>query len=109
MNEECTNARGICHWIEFSIVASRVMIAAEKCFAFAPAAAADDLAVKLDDEISSIANQLSIHAEDRAKRGIHLRNGIIRRLQSVNRERDQLLQRGNVIFVREPQFPILFQ
>ena len=78
------------------------MIAAEKCFAFAPAAAADDLAVKLDDEISSIANQLSIHAEDRAERGIHLRNGIMRRLQSANRKRDQLLQYGNVIFAREP-------
>ncbi len=102
MNEECTNARGICYWIEFRIVASRVMIAAEKCFAFAPAPATDELAIQLDNEISSIANQSSIHAEDGAERGIHLRNGIMRRLQSANRKRDQLFQCGNVIFAGEP-------
>src|SRR5207247_10329288 len=102
MNEECTNARGVCHWIEFRIVASRVMIAAEKCFAFAPAPAADEFAIKLDNEISSIANQSSIHAEDGAERGIHLRNGIIRRLQSVNRERDHAYQRGTVSSAGEP-------
>ena len=86
MNEKCTDTGWVGRWIELSIVAAGVMIAAEKCFAFAPTAAADDLISALNDKVSSVADQLSIYAKDRTERGFNLRARIMARLQSANRK-----------------------
>jgi len=73
MNEECADARRAGCWIELGIVAARLVIAAKKCFAFAPAAAADDLPPVgsghparrrvLDNKIRLVANKLPINAK----------------------------------------------
>ena len=64
MNEKCADARRIVRGIQLGIVAAGLMIAAKKRFAFAPAATADQFAILLDYEVSSVANQLSIYAKN---------------------------------------------
>jgi hypothetical protein len=54
------------------------VIAAKKCFAFAPTAAANEFTFVFDDKVSSVADQLPIHAEDQAKGAVHLRGGVVR-------------------------------
>lgn len=88
MNEKCTDTGWVGCRIELGIVAASVMIAAEKCFAFAPTAAADNLVSALNDKVSSIVDQLSIYAKDGTERGFNLRARIIVRLQSANRKRN---------------------
>ena len=81
--------RRIGRGIELGVIATGLMVAAEKRFAFAPTAAADnggrnsatpDRRVlagarpsNLDDIVRSIADQLSIHAKDSSERRAHLR------------------------------------
>ena len=77
MDEKRTDARRIRTWIKLGVIAIRLLIAAEKRFAFAPAAAANDVAAVLNDKIGSIKDQLSIHSKGRTDRRFHLRGGII--------------------------------
>ncbi len=101
MNEKCTDTGCIACRIQLGVVAIRLVVAAEKCFAFAPTAAADDLvsgcraegrrasrSPVFDNEIRFIANKLSIYAKDGTERGFYLLFGIIRRSQSAGGERN---------------------
>jgi len=86
MNEKRTDTRRVACRIQLGGVAVRLVVAAEKCFAFAPTAAADDLVSTLNNKVSSFVDQLSIYAKDRTKRRFYLRPGIVVRLQSANRK-----------------------
>ncbi len=101
MNEKCTDTGCIACRIQLGVVAIRLVVAAEKCFAFAPTAAADDLvsgcraegrrasrSPVFDNEIRFVANKLSIYAKDGTDRGFYLLFGIIRRSQSAGGERN---------------------
>ena len=106
MDEKRADARRIRAWIKLGIIAIRLVIAPEKRFPFAPAAAADDFAAVLNDKIGFIEDQLSIHAKDRTECGVHLRGGIIGGLQFAHRKRNQFFNRANVVFGGNTQFPI---
>ena len=51
VNKECANLCGFKTRIEQARVAFRKLVAAEKCFAFTPAAAADDYVVRFPNKI----------------------------------------------------------
>ena len=98
MNEKRTDARRFARGIQFRIITTGLMIASEKRFAFAPATAANQLAITchagvgrrrgFNGEVSCVADQLSIDAEDRAERALDLRGRIIIRAQAAGRERN---------------------
>ena len=50
-----------------------MLITAEACAAFAPAAATDDQAFVLDRKISAVLNQLPVNAKNLPDGGVHLR------------------------------------
>src|SRR2546423_7474811 len=60
VNKKCADLCAFKTRIEQAGVAFGKLVAAEKCFAFAPAAAADDYVVRFRNKISSIFNQHAI-------------------------------------------------
>ena len=106
MDEKRADARRVRTWIKLGIIAICLVVAAEKRFPFAPAAAADEFDAVLNDKIGLIEDQLSIHPKGRTERRFHLRGGIIGGLQSAHGKRNQFFNCANVVFGGDPQFPI---
>lgn len=101
MNEKCADTGCVACRVQLGVVAIRLVVTAEKCFAFAPTAAANDLvsgccakgrrafrSPVLDNEIRFIANKLSIYAKDGTERGFYLLMGIIWCSQFAGGERN---------------------
>src|SRR5213079_2870493 len=62
VNKKRADLCGVKTRIEQGHVAFGKLVATEKCFAFTPAAAADDYVVRFRNKISSIFNQHAIHS-----------------------------------------------
>lgn len=105
MNKERANARWIARGIQLRIVTVRSMVAAEECLALTPAAATDDVVLMFDDEISSVADQLSIYAEDRAEGALYLRGRIEICPKTAGRKCDQFFEGRDIRLTRETQRP----
>jgi hypothetical protein len=76
-------------------------IAAEQCLPIAPAAAADDSPVALDDEIRTIANQLCIDAERTTQRRFDLCRCVIGSAQRADGAGHQLLEHEDFFEMRK--------
>jgi len=76
--------------VEHVVLAVRPSVTPEERLAFAPAAAGDDLALALDDEIRPVVDQGRVDAEDALKRALDLQLGIIVALQLAHRALDHL-------------------
>lgn len=111
VNEEGADLRSVASGIEERILPTGPVIAAVKCFAFAPATTPDNyrlgglvlLRSELDtdglsfgDEIRSVGDQLAVHSEYGLERAFDLGRGIVLRLQAAHRRIDQRAQSWNV-------------
>ena len=101
MNEESADSSWVMERVERRILSGSRAVAAENGATPAPAAAADNMAGVLDDEVSAIADELAVHAEDWAKGGLDLCGRIERRLQNTCGKRDENLQSLDVILSRK--------
>jgi len=121
MHKERANARRIMRVIKFRIIAVCLVVAPEKRFAFTPTAATDEFVFAcraggrrshrrraLHHEVSSIADQLAVHPKDRSNSCLHLRRGIMGRLQSAHGKRNQRFNCSHVILARKTQRPLGF-
>ena len=101
VNEESADPSRVVNGVECRILSGSRAIAAENGATPTPAAAADNMAGVFDDEVSAVADELAVHAEDRAQRGLDLRGRIGGRLQNTCGKRDENLQSLDVILSRK--------
>src|SRR5207244_8906349 len=88
VNKERADLRGFKTRIEQARVAFGKLVAAEKCLAFTPAAAANDYVVRFRNKISSIFNQHAIHPVNGLHRGTDLFLAVISATQFARRDCD---------------------
>jgi hypothetical protein len=58
-----------------------------------------------DHVIRPAVDHLTVHAKNRSNGRVHLRGGIMRRLQPAHRKRNQFFEGGNVLFARDSYRP----
>jgi hypothetical protein len=73
MDKKSADARGIATRVKLRLQGLMKMIGAEKGFAFAPAAAPDNLPLLFDNKVSSVRDELAVHAVNRAESRFNLR------------------------------------
>lgn len=88
--------------VQSGILRKSCAIAAKNSSPATPTTATDDLSGVLNDEVSSVADQLPVDTKDGSKRSLHLLRRIERCLQSAHRERNENLQSLDVILSRKP-------
>src|SRR5262249_6964565 len=103
MNEERANLRRVALRIQQLILAAGPMIAAVERLALAPAAAANDDALRawtrlgLGNNIGTVGNELAVHAQNRFQRAFDLRRSVVLRLQAADGSFNQFLQGRHIL------------
>ncbi len=101
MNEEGADASRVVRWVKGGVRRESCAVAAEHGATTTPAAAADEVAAMLDDEVSAVADKLTVHAEDGTQCCLHLCGRVERSLQTTHGERNERLQSLDVILSRQ--------
>jgi hypothetical protein len=101
MDEDGADFGGVDGWVEEVGLADGGSIAAEEGFAFRPASAGGEdcftsAVFGFNDEVSLVADQLGVEAEDCAQRGFDLRRGVVVGLQAADGSFDQGVQGWDV-------------
>ena len=102
MHEESTNASRLMRLVKSIVLRRSCAVAAKNSSPATPTTATDHLSGMLNDEVSSVTDQLPVDAKNRSKRSLHLLRRIERCLQSAHRERNENLQSLDVILARKP-------
>ena len=97
MDEERPDSRGIVPRIQQLRSAARLRVASEESSPPAPAAAPDDAAVRLGDEVRPVVDQLGVDAERGAESRLHLRRRVVGPGEAARGFRDQALEGGSVL------------
>ena len=100
MNEEGADFGGIGFGIEELGFADLRVVGAEEGFAFAPAAAAGEMAGTggsgFGDEVGAVGDELGVEAENRAEGAIDLFGSVVVALEGADGKLDELVEGGDV-------------
>jgi hypothetical protein len=107
IDEERTDAGCLSRRIEQLVGAVLPLIAAEQRAPPAPAAGRDDCAVRFDDVIRGITDELRIDAEHEPERALDLRGVVVRGTQLAHRALDQSFDGGNIVALRHANVEVL--
>src|SRR5262249_10581268 len=106
MNKKRAHARRLAPRVKLRVGVSSVAVAPVERPAFAPAAAAEDLRIPFDHEVSAVPNKLAVDAEDRPEGRLHLRRRIMRSLEYPDRQRDEGLEGRDVFLPGQTRAPV---
>ena len=97
VDEESADPGGVPRRVEQLRSPPGLRVAPEERRVAAPAAAPDDSAVGLRHEIRAVGDELAVHPEGAAERGLDLVGGVVAPREPAGGVRNQLLQNGPVV------------